>query len=136
MSLFANNLWAPRGQARAVRAYLEDMNSIANDARVDIAEWHNGREKGFVLAMRAPQFTGPQLNIAFFEHRNTDDICAVVWEQSTTNPPTIHDAALPEAYRNNKYAVTYIIGAGEAGEMADWIYERLQEHWRMNVDAT
>ena len=76
-----------------------------------------------------------QLNIAFFEHRNSDNICAVCWEQVTVNPPSIDlfneapfptDAAIfpPEVYVD-KFDVSHSVSPGRPQEMAHWIQDQV-----------
>ena len=134
MSIFDQNYMTPRPQANAVRAYLEMYDGVEPSwnsefkqyATVNIAEWHNCRERGYVV-----MFTNPkreQLNIAFFEHRNSDDICAVAWVQTTVNPPTIDNAKFGDTYKD-KYDVSHYVKVGHAMDMADWIYQQLCAHW-------
>lgn len=139
MALLSNNVNRPHAQARAVLAYLSAFDGVEAswsnelkryEARVDCAEWHNGRERGYVLSMRAPQYTGTQLNIAFFEHRNSDSICALKWVQQTLNPPTIDTADFGGTVYNDKYDVSHEEPVGCAGAMADWIFDQLEQHWR------
>ena len=63
-----------------------------------VARWENCREQGYVISLRLPTYS-KQLNIAFFEHRNTDSICAIVWEQRTLNSPTIETAEFGDVYK-------------------------------------
>lgn len=132
--MFNNNYQKPRARARAVRAYLEAYDGVEpswNDQfkryqDVCISEWHNGRERGYVIMFRNDE--NVQLNIAFFEHRNSDEICAIKWVQQTMNPPTIDTAKFGDVYKD-KYDVSHYVSVGEAKEMADWIYEQLCNHW-------
>lgn len=84
MKLFQN----PDGsnhQARAVLAYLSAHDAIeaswsderkCYDACPEVNRWHNCREQGYVVTMRSKDYSR-QVNIAFFEHRNSDGICAI-----------------------------------------------------------
>jgi hypothetical protein len=85
--------------SQAVLAYLkyqigdgieESWNDTYNkyDANIQIGRWENGREQGYVVYMKTPSFN--QINIAFFQHRNSDQIHAVKWEQDTINTPTLY----------------------------------------------
>lgn len=134
MGLFSQNTEGPHSQACAVRAYLDGYDGVEAswDAahwsyqRVDIAEWHNGREHGFVLMFRNKKHE--QLNIAFFENRNSDEICALEWVQNTLNPPTIDTAKFGNIYKD-KYDVSHRVEVGQASAMAEWIMDRLTSHW-------
>jgi len=134
MGLFDQNYMKPGPQAKAVYAYLDGYEgvevswdkSFSRYAPVHIAEWHNGREEGYVIIFRNKKCD--QLNIAFFEHRNSDDICAVEWVQSTMNPPTIETAKFGDIYKS-KYDVSHSVGWGCSKDMAEWIMGRLEAHW-------
>ena len=136
MRMFRNNYQKPNAQADAVRAYLEGLDGVEPSwnseaggyAPVNIAEWHNGRERGYVVMFR--NSSGQQLNIAFFEHRNSDEICALEWVQNTINPPTIDTANFCGKVYKDKYDVSHSVQVGHAYEMSSWIYDRLCAHWK------
>lgn len=137
-NLFINpNMASPAAQA--VLAYLRRHDGIENSwddesrclARPEVSEWHNCREQGYVITMRSKDYSR-QINIAFFEHRNSDNICAVEWEQCTTNPPTIDTANFGDKYKT-KYDVSKSVRYDQALDMADWIYQRLTAFWRETV---
>jgi hypothetical protein len=76
---------------------------------------------------------GPkQLNIAFFEHRNSDSICAVKWEEITMNSPTINTANFGDVYKD-KYDVSHSVGYGKILEMAEWIEQQMTNFWVENT---
>ena len=77
-------------QAKAVRCYLEGYDGLdvswveynghgSFSAELSIAEWDNGRERGYIVSCRQSGVPR-QMNIAFFEHRNTDSINAISFE--------------------------------------------------------
>ncbi len=136
--LFSYNHDGAGYQARAVLAFLSGHDGIEESwetseyrARPSVARWHNCREQGYVVSMRGAGDTPDQLNIAFFEHRNSDDICAVEWEQWTMNPPNIDTAQFGSGVYRDKYDVSYSVRYGNAHKMADWIYERLERFWKI-----
>jgi len=100
------------------------------DSDIQVSMWENCREQGYVVIMRSKNYQ-KQLNIAFFEHRNTDDICAVKWEQTTINAPTIESAKFGDVYKD-KYDVSHDVGYGEILEMANWIADELTKFWVEN----
>lgn len=135
MELFAERSGAD-AQAEAVFAYLSAKGGIENSwsdalkkyvARPSVARWHNCREQGFVVSLSSANYSR-QINIAFFEHRNSDEICAVEWEQRTFNPPTIDTAKFGNVYRD-KFDVSHSVSYGRPAEMADWIMARLTAFW-------
>lgn len=139
VNLFTNATGA-NYQAEAVRAFMLHCDGIDSSwcdekcrylANPTIARWENCREQGYVISMLAPDIS-KQLNIAFFEHRNSDEICAIVWEQSTTNAPTIETAEFGNVYKD-KYDVTHSVDYGQVSEMAHWILNQLEVWWKVNA---
>ena len=111
-------------QSRAVLCILQ---RIANLPEIEVARWLNGREQGYVATLL--NLTGEQLNIAWFEHRNSDSLHAVKWEQLTMNPPTIDTAEFGEVYKD-KFDTSHRVGVEKICEMAEWINDQFNEHWR------
>ena len=92
--------------------------------------WYNGRETGFVISMhRFDKINFKNMHIAVFEHRNSDNICAVKWisDKMHLNNPTIEDVPV-ECYPD-KWSVSYEVGYGQVSKMVDWIYETLENHY-------
>lgn len=122
-------------QARATLMFLQRDAHIEEswdnewkryEAEIQVARWENCREQGYVVSLRNKK--REQLNIAFFEHRNTDSICAVKWQQESMNTLTINNAIFGDVYKD-KYDTSHCVGYGKAYEMAEWIIEQLREHW-------
>ena len=122
-------------QARATLMFLQrdaDIEESWNDqlerydAELKVSRWENCREQGYVVSLRNEK--REQLNIAFFEHRNSDSICAIKWQQESINALTIHNAEFGDVYKN-KYDTSKSVGYGEAYEMAEWIIEQFRMHW-------
>lgn len=121
-------------QARAVMAMLQGFNIEESwnaerhcyGAEPMIARWQNCREQGYVLSLRT---RGDMLHIAFFEHRNSDSLCAIRWTQHTTNSPTIETADMEGQCYADKYDVSRQAGYGQIVEMAEWIKEELRTFW-------
>ena len=129
--MFSQNHYRISAQAKAVKAYLESYDGVEATwdgnayADVSIAPWFNGRERGYVLSMSKNGRDLKQLNIAFYENRNSDNICVLAWEQWSMNPLTIDTAIFPDGYHGS---IEYF-GYGKAREVAEDIYERLTEFW-------
>jgi len=121
--------------ARAVLALLswfeieESWDSERNEylAEVAVNRWHNCREQGYVLSLRSKHY-GRQLNIAFFEHRNSDSIHAIKWEQLTLNPPTIDTADFGDVYET-KWDTSFSVNYNQHYDMSKWIREQLTDFW-------
>jgi hypothetical protein len=132
--MFQNNLFKPSKQAIAVKAYLEMHDGIeatydVNTHRyqnVHIGPWFNGRERGFVITMNH-NFGGESINIAFYEHRSSDDIIVLTWtsKRLAINPPTLADAPWNTGEESSEAVFSY----GKASEAADHIYKVLSEWW-------
>jgi len=123
-------------QARATLMFLQrdaDIEESWNDkykkydAEIKVARWENCREQGYVVSLMNEK--REQLNIAFFEHRNSDSICAVKWRQESINTLTIYNAKFGDVYKD-KHDTSHSVGYGKAYEMAEWIIEQLTEHWK------
>lgn len=127
-------------QARAVLCFLQnrsiesswDGDKHSYLAEPKVARWENCREQGYVISMRNKSYS-KQINIAFFEHRNSDSICAIKWEQVTLNSPTIDTAEFGDIYKD-KYDTSFDVRYGEIEKMANWIFEELDEWWGNNLD--
>jgi hypothetical protein len=123
-------------QARAVLAYLSRPDGIETSwsdelkrylAEPQVNRWHNCREQGYLVSLRSYDLRR-QLNIAFFEHRNSDGICAIKWEQVSINPITIDSAEFKGVYAD-KWDTSHDESYGKPAEMADWIFEELTKFW-------
>lgn len=109
-----------------VLASLQSLH-LSSPHFVRVTPWYNGRERGFVFQAGRDSV----LNIAVFEHRNSDGICALRWETPYygMNPPTIaSDGHL--AYPNDdKFGdIAHSEEHDGADDMAAWIYEQFKEH--------
>lgn len=135
---FATSFDGADPQAVAVQAYLtafaEGIQASYKDgyfeAGVQIHRWHNGREQGYVVQMVVP-FASKQINIAFFEHRNSDQIHAVMFEALTYGDPATL-SHVPDGQYESKRDTTFHVDFGEAAKMAEWIIEQLEDFWVQN----
>ena len=126
-------------QARAVLMYLQhrcyiesswDDNAEKYEAVLQVGRWENFREQGYVVSLDNKK--REQLNIAFFEHRNSDDICAVRWKQTSLNTLTIETAKFGDIYKT-KFDVSFEVSCGEVIRMSDWIIKEFTEHWLSGI---
>ena len=94
------------------RQYIE----VPDNVLVKTRAWYNGRERGIVLSLSPIGEGAPysQLNIAFGECRNSDQIFLDKWDKYTgVNPPTVADFT-EEGYANRQYfAYMDIVGVTE-----------------------
>lgn len=114
-------------QARAVLMYLQGIvtRNEKNNPSPEVSRWENCREQGYIVSLRSIDYK-KQLNIIFFEHRNSDEICAVKWEQTSLNSLNIDTAEFGDIYKD-KYDVSYTVSYGEIKDMAEWISEQLDQ---------
>lgn len=126
--------------ARAVLCLLQGIFGIEKspkdewdkyEAEPKIARWENCREQGYVISLKNKDYS-KQLNIAFFEHRNSDSIHSVRWEQITLNSPTIDTAEFGNVYKS-KYDTSYSVDYNGHYEMAEWINRELNDFWTTNL---
>lgn len=131
-------------QSQATLAYLRQRSGIeaswnnsrgCYEAEPEINRWHNCREQGYVVSLRSQDYSRT-LNVAFFKHRNSDEICAVEFEFRGLNPPTINDIPKGHPYRDSKYAVSHKVDHDQPAQMAEWIYERLTDFWNATKKQT
>lgn len=133
-----NNPDGANFQAQAVLAYVRYLIGDGIDESWDdklkhyraepkVARWENCREQGYIIYLRSKDYKD-QINIAFFEHRNSDNICAVKWNQCSINSLTIDNADFGGVYRD-KWEVSEEFSYGQAFEMARWIVDELIEFW-------
>jgi hypothetical protein len=95
----------------------------------ETATWYNGRERGLVFTMSHRHASSACLNIAVFEHRNHDGICAVAWEDTRgVNPPTLED--IPEGTYTNKFDTSHEVGYLEIGAMLEWMVEQFSSFYK------
>ena len=122
-------------QARAVLAVLQATCGEIEGSYCEetgkylaIGRWENFREQGYVAMLKVEN---KQLNIAFFEHRNSDSIHAIKWEQKTTGTPNIDTAQFGDVYKD-KYDTSFYVKYGKFVEMAEWIHQQFLEFWNTN----
>lgn len=120
------NVGSPDGGWQPERAW--DGKRYACTGR--LRPWYNGRERGVVFQFTEQdnQFCGPQLNVAVFEHRNSDAICAVSWvSEWELQAPSVED--VPDGIYETKWDVSHEVGCGQVREMADWVLRQFEEHY-------
>lgn len=102
------------------------------EAEIEVDRWHNCREQGYIayLSFYVGR-KGFQLNIIWFEHRNSDNIHAVKWEQKSINPLTIANAEFGDIYKT-KYDTSFSVSYDKYAEMAEWIKDQFVEFWDLH----
>ena len=78
-------------QAQCVLAYLRSHLSLVKN-EIQVTRYDNCREQGYIFFMRLYTESGiKQMNIAVYEHRNSDDLCIVSCDKTTFNAPLTQD---------------------------------------------
>lgn len=124
-------------QARAVLKALKHAR-IENDPLVytRTAPWYNGRERGVLFTVES-YAKRKSRHVAVFEHRNSDDLHALVWEEDLSlNPPTI-DSSAEKAYKGqDKYYHDHMVQHGEAEKMAKWVKDQMLNFIKEKEECT
>ena len=94
---------------------------------VSTKPWCNCREMGFVLSIRGSG-AQPVSNYAFYEHRNSDDICCIVWEGETPISGAVTCDDLPKGVFESKYDYTKSWKVGHDWEVIEFIKEQLEAY--------
>lgn len=115
------------------RAVLMLVQGLLDDAyfgyeKPTVARWSNCREQGYVISTHT--FKEKDMHIAFFQHRNSDSIHAVRWEEHyMTNPPTIETADFGDVYKD-KFDTSFQVKPHEIEKMSSWIVAQLKEYYK------
>ena len=132
------------GMHRQVKILLEYASDSMGDwlekpagSYTETRYYNNGREKGFHWSLNKPSegeaFGGPTLNFVWYEHRNSDQLICIMWE----NPDTFqhwHEGAsklecadnvtgyqnIPEEVFPEKYDYTKAFGYMENHDAFRW----------------
>lgn len=114
-------------QAQSVLAYLRVTKNNAidktwnkefrkYDASIEVGRYENCREQGYIFSV---QYKGEQRNYCVYEHRNSDDICVVVFDAVTINTPTLEMVC--DAMGDSKWNYTKSFDYGNIVECGDYI---------------
>ena len=120
-------------QAQSVLAYLRAMkvNAVEKswnkefrtyDASVEVGRYENLREQGYIFSV---QYKGEQRNYCVYEHRNSDELCVVVFDAVTLNTPT-NDMVF-KAMGNSKWNYTKAFECGNIVECGDYILDDMKK---------
>lgn len=90
-----------------------------------VHRFDNCREQGYVIYMRSADY-GRQINIAFYEHRNSDSIYVQVNQIKTLNAPTLEVVTDGMA---DKYQHSFRSDVGQVDAAAEFIETTLVDFW-------
>lgn len=109
-------------QAQCVAIYLKRLfvDDINLD-KINVIRYENCREQGYLFYIKIKK---AQLNIAIYEHRNSDNLCVVYNEIVTANAPT--NETIWETMQD-KWDVNKHFDCGEIVACGDYIYDVIQD---------
>jgi len=93
-------------------------------SEVNIERWGDGSDQGYLVSLTNEK--NNRLNIGFFGHGHTGDICAVKWE-FIDKMLNIHTSNRPR-YKD-KWDICYSVSSNFPSKMSDWIVWQLRYHW-------
>jgi len=120
-------------QAQSVLAYLRVTKNNAidktwnkeyhrYDAEFNVGRYENCREQGYIFSV---QYKDEQRNYCVYEHRNSDDLCVVVFDGVTINTPT-NDMVF-KAMGDSKWNYTKAFPCGQIVECGDYILDNIRK---------
>lgn len=121
-----------KSQEQAVLAYLSNQEphfAEYKDGAYQISfstyPWYNGRERGICLQM-SPEWAGGDnyLNIAIFEHRNSDQLICLKWksERAFWNYPLEDPKTIDKAYHGgNKWTADGTFSYLDIKGVVNWV---------------
>lgn len=125
-------------QSRAVLAYIQSQIFRLEDFfgkdifyLTRVGRYENCREQGYVVSVST---TTEQINIAFYEHRNCDDICTLVADGTTINTPNVDFMWKDRGENPSKYDYNASFRYGEIVKCGKWIIDEIME-WAEKIKA-
>ena len=119
-------------QAQSVLAYLrvQKDNAIDEtwnneykcyDTSIEVGRYENCREQGYIFSIL---YKGKQRNYCVYEHRNSDNLCVVVFDGATLNTPTLKMVC--DAMGDSKWNYTKSFPCGQIIECGIYIIEDMK----------
>ena len=120
-------------QAQAVLAYLREaksntINETWNEeyhcynAEVYVGRYENCREQGYIFSV---MYKGEQRNYCVYEHRNSDQLCVVVFDAISNGTPS--KELVWDAMGDNKWNFTKAFGFGEIVSCGNYINKDIKD---------
>ncbi len=81
----------------------QEIIQIPSGMYISTAPYCNCREMGFAILIG---WKGETENIVFFEHRNSDKLCALRWPGSTPIDGSVRVDDIPQEYYPDKWTLT------------------------------
>ena len=130
-------------QAQAVLSYLKghyedivihgtyDRKFHEYDAIINVGRYENEidtREQGYTFSLR---YKSGQRNYVVYEHRNSDKICVVQFDERRLSAPS--GECVMYLMNGDKYNYTISFGCGEIKECGEWIKKDMR-HFIKTID--
>lgn len=117
-------------QAEAFGHFLNLCEEGLEDGRVITKRpYFNCRERGFVVSVYGA-ISRTAKHFAWFEHRNSDQLCCVAWEGEVSGKHgdffTVED--IPDSAYPTKWDVTKTFGWGDFGDAAVWLRNEIEAY--------
>lgn len=120
-------------QAQAVLAFMRaakdnainktwDEERRCYDARVGVGRYENCREQGYIFSV---SYKNEQRNYCVYEHRNSDQLCVVVFDGVTINTPTLEMVC--NAMGDSKWNYTKAFPCGQIMACGDYILDDIRK---------
>lgn len=118
-------------QAIKVLKMLSRVDIDLRGSFIDTSPWYNGRERGFCLSIHNHLIKDDDraMHIAVFEHRNSDNICCLLWFTKSPyhNRPIADELTLEKAYKGGgKYDVAATFEYSQYSECVRWVIEKIK----------
>lgn len=108
-------------QAQSVLAYLRSVYD--GKEKMFVGRYENSREQGYIFFVHDE--VGAQRNYCVYEHRNSDQLCVVVFN-SAKSVDTPNKKLVWDAMGDNKWNVTKIFGYGHIVECGNYIIDDIE----------
>lgn len=120
-------------QAQSVLAYMRFAKDYAissswntefhkHDASIKVGRYENCREQGYIFSIL---YKGKQRNYCVYEHRNSDNLCVVVFDGVTINTPTLE--MVSNAMGDSKWNYTKAFHCGQIMDCGDYILDDMKK---------
>ena len=104
------------------------------NAWLSVSPYSNCRERGFVLTLKR---TGEEyLQFAFYEHRNSDDLCCVKWEGRGNITGGFTPDDIPEGVFNSKHDYAKSWGYMQLCDAFEWLEDQIKTAIGMSAEVS
>jgi hypothetical protein len=96
--------------------------------------YSNCREMGFVISV-CPLGAGAKKNFAFYEHRNSDNLCCIRWEGDLPISGGVTCDDIPTEAFPDKWSMTESWGCGEYWKAQEWLEAEIKEIFKKKEES-